>query len=285
VEFHGAWAQLVSEEGRGIATIMEMVRHTRLDCVLGSAATLRRAVAEATHHAHYRSAFGRRLAEQPLMQNVLADLCLDSEAATALALRLARAFDEARGDEAARHFARIAVAIGKYWVTKRAVSVVAEALECLGGNGYVEEGPLARLYRDVPVNSIWEGSGNIQCLDVLRALRKEPESRAAVLDELNRARGGHPAYDRCVARLETELQDDAGSEATARRTVEDLALALQASLLVRAAPQAVADAFCASRLSAGRGLALGTLPAGCAWAAIVERSRPQVAVSAKADRV
>jgi putative acyl-CoA dehydrogenase len=277
VEFRGAWAQLIGPEGRGVANIMEMVRHTRLDCALGSAATLRRAVAEATHHAHYRAAFGRRLAEQPLMQNVLADLCLESEAATALALRLARAFDEAAQDEAARHLARIGVAIGKYWITKRAIAAVAEAMECLGGNGYVDEGPLARLYRDVPVNAIWEGSGNIQCLDVLRALGREPAAAEALLAELNAARGADRRLDRHVERLAGDLRNPAGAEPKARRLVEGLALGLQASLLLRGAPGAVAEAFCAGRLAGDGGLTFGTLPSHIDFLAIIERARPKAA--------
>jgi putative acyl-CoA dehydrogenase len=276
VEFHGAWARLIGEEGRGVANIMEMVRHTRLDCALGSAATLRRAVAEATHHAAHRAAFGKRLLDQPLMQNVLADLCLESEAATALALRLARSFDEASHSTEARAFSRIAVAIGKYWITKRAVAGVAEALECTGGNGFVEESPLARLYRDVPVNAIWEGSGNIQCLDVLRALRKEPGALEALGAEFDLARGGNAHLDAFLSRLERDLLKESAVEAQARRMVEQLALALQAALLVRHAPPAVADAFCASRLSGEGGLLFGALPAGVDFAAIIERARPAV---------
>lgn len=276
IEFHGAWARLIGEEGRGVANIMEMVRHTRLDCALGSAATLRRAVAEATHHAAHRAAFGKRLLDQPLMQNVLADLCLESEAATALALRLARSFDEAPHSAEARAFSRLAVAIGKYWITKRAVAGVAEALECTGGNGFVEESPLARLYRDVPVNAIWEGSGNIQCLDVLRALRKEPGALEALGAELDLARGGNAHLDAFLSRLERDLLKENAVEARARRMVEQLALALQAALLVRHAPPAVADAFCASRLAGEGGLLFGTLPAGVDFAAIIERARPAV---------
>ncbi|MBL8055062.1 MAG: isovaleryl-CoA dehydrogenase [Anaerolineales bacterium] len=279
IELRGAWAQLIGEEGRGVANILEMVRHTRLDCALGSAASLRRAVAEAVHHAHYRAAFGRRLSEQPLMQNVLADLCLESEAATALALRLARAFDDALHDETARHFARAAVAVGKYWITKRAIAGVAEAMECLGGNGYVEEGPLARLYRDVPVNAIWEGSGNIQCLDVLRVLSREPAALEPMLTELRAARGSDRRYDQHVERVLAELRQPEALESRARQLVEALALGLQASLLVRFAPAAVADAFCAGRL-AGAGLALGTLPARADFTALIERARPRLADAA-----
>jgi putative acyl-CoA dehydrogenase len=274
VEFHGASAWLVGEEGRGVATIIEMVRHTRLDCALGSAATLRRAVAEATHHCAHRRVFGKPLIEQPLMQNVLADLCLESEAATALAFRLARGFDQSSDDEEAK-FVRLATAIGKYWVTKRAMAGVAEAMECLGGNGYVEESGMPRLYRDVPVNAIWEGSGNVQCLDVLRAVQKDPETLTATLAEIRRAAGGNHHLDAHVERLEAEFTDTHALEVRARRLVEGLALALQASLLVRHAPTAVSDAFCAGRLGDG-GFAFGTLPADTDFKAIIERNRPQV---------
>ncbi len=271
VEFHGATAWLIGEEGRGIANIIEMVRHTRLDCVLGSAATMRRAVAEAIHHAHYRYAFGDRLINQPLMKNVLADLCLESEAAVALALRLARSFDEASNDETERHFSRVATAIGKYWVTKRAITVVAEALECLGGNGYVEESPLPRMYRDVPLNSIWEGSGNVQCLDVLRAMSKEPETVTALFAELDTAKGVDARYDQFLERINVELSDKSQSEVRARTIVESLAVALQASLLLKHGHPAVREAFSASRL-ADKHLTLGTLPSGIDFDAIIERS-------------
>ncbi|MEP6743820.1 MAG: isovaleryl-CoA dehydrogenase [bacterium] len=274
VEFHGATAWLIGEEGRGVANIIEMVRHTRLDCVLGSSATMRRAVAEALHHAHYRYAFGDRLINQPLMKNVLADLCLESEAAVALALRLARSFDEAPNDETQRHFSRVATAIGKYWVTKRAIPVVAEALECLGGNGYVEESPLPRMYRDVPLNSIWEGSGNVQCLDVLRAMRKEPETVRALFAELDTGKGIDDRYDTLLERINLELSDKSNSEVNARRIVESLGLALQASVLLKHGHPAVREAFCASRLANGQHLTLGTLPARIDFDAIIERSRP-----------
>src|ERR671936_159157 len=189
VEFEGAWARLVGEEGRGVATIIEMVNHTRLDCVIGSAGGMRDAVAQATHHAAHRSVFGRRLLDQPLMRNVLADLCLESEAATAAMLRLARAFDNPEGDEGEELFKRLATGVIKYWTCKRAPAVAAEALECLGGNGYVEESGMPRLYREMPLNSIWEGSGNVQCLDVLRALGRSPESLDALYTELDEAAG------------------------------------------------------------------------------------------------
>ena len=273
VEFHGSLAWLIGEEGRGVANIIEMVRHTRLDCTFGSAATMRRAIAEVLHHAHHRYAFGDRLINQPLMKNVLADLCVEYEAAVALALRLARSFDEAANDETQRRFSRVATAIGKYWITKRAVAVVAEALECLGGNGYVEEAPLARLYRDVPLNSIWEGSGNVQCLDVLRAMRKEPETASALFAELDGATGIDGRYDKLLAQIEVELSDKSKGEVRARRIVESLGVALEASLLLKHGHTAVKEAFCSSRLE-DRHLAFGTLAPKNDLDAIIERARP-----------
>jgi putative acyl-CoA dehydrogenase len=276
VEFHAAWAQIIGEEGRGVANIMEMVRHTRLDCAVGSAATLRRAAAEAIHHCAHRSAFGKLLIEQPLMQNVLADLALESEAATALAFRLARGFDESKNDEQARFFTRAATAVGKFWITKRAMAAVAEAMECVGGNGYVEESVLPRLYRDAPVNSIWEGSGNVQCLDVLRAMQKEPESVEAVLSEINSARGADKNFDRFAEKLERELLASDDLEFRARRVVEKLALALQAQILLQNAPDFVSEAFCASRLTDDRHAVFGTLPPTRDLMKIIERSRPKL---------
>jgi putative acyl-CoA dehydrogenase len=252
---------LLGEEGRGVATIIEMVTHTRLDCVIGSAAGMRRGVAEAIWHARHRSAFGARLVEQPAMVNVLADLALESEAATATALRLARAYDE--DDTALRRFA---TAIAKYWICKRATPHAAESLECLGGNGYVEESPLPRLLRDAPLNGIWEGSGNVIALDVLRALAREPDGIEAFIAECSLARGGNARLDAHLDSLPTALDPW-----SARRAVEELALAFQASLLVRFAPPYVADAFCAARLGDG-GRAFGTLPAGVDGAAIVARA-------------
>jgi putative acyl-CoA dehydrogenase len=276
VELQGAWAQMVGEPGRGVATIIEMVGHTRLDCVIGTAAGMRWGVANATWHAAHRTAFGRRLAEQPLMRNVLADLCIESEAATALAMRLARAYDEAAvGDGRALAFRRVATAIAKYWVCKRGPGHAFEALECLGGNGYVEESGMPRLYREMPLASIWEGSGNVMALDVLRALAREPAALAAFHDELGEAAGADARLDAFCARLREELADTGSLELRARRLVERMALALQGALLVRHAPAAVADAFCASRLAGDGGLQYGTLPAGVDGAAIVGRHTPQ----------
>lgn len=271
VEFHAAWARLIGEEGRGVANIIEMVRHTRLDCILGAAATMRRAVAEAVHHAMYRHAFGKALIDQPLMRNVLADLCLEAEAATALALRLARSFDEAPGNAHERHFSRVATAIGKFWVTRRAIAATGEAMECLGGNGYVEEAPLARLYRDVPVNSIWEGSGNVQCLDVLRALRKEPETVRALTEELESAKGKDAMFDALADRAICGLQPV--EEFSARRLTEDLGLLLQACVLLKGGNPEVAQAFCRSRLSGGARHVFGALPAAVDTGMLIERSR------------
>jgi putative acyl-CoA dehydrogenase len=278
VEFDRAAAWLVGEEGRGVPTIIEMVNHTRLDCVLGSAAGMRVGVAQATHHAAHRSAFGRRLSEQPLMQNVLADLCVESEAATVLAMRLARAFDP--GTEPP--FQRLATAVAKYWVCKRATPHAAEALECLGGNGFVEESGMPRLLRDSPLNSIWEGSGNVIALDVLRAMTREPETFEALMAEVEVARGSDERLDHAIdrARAETEAAAAAGVEQAqrrARRLVEGLALALQGSLVLRHSPPAVAEAFLASRLERDWGQAFGTLPPDVDFEAIIERHRPRLA--------
>jgi putative acyl-CoA dehydrogenase len=267
VELRGTWAQMVGEEGRGVPTIIEMVNHTRLDCVLGSTSGMRAAVEQATWHAAHRTAFGRTLAEQPLMGNVLADLCVESEAATVTALRLARAFD----DPDQELLKRIATAVSKYWVCKRSPAVAGEALECLGGNGYVEESGLPRLYREMPLNSIWEGSGNVQCLDVLRALAKSPETFEAFFAEVGEAAGADRRLDAFVAATRDEFTEPEGIESRARRIVERMAKALQGSLLVRYAPPAVADAYVASRLDGDAGLAFGTLPPSVDFGAIVER--------------
>jgi putative acyl-CoA dehydrogenase len=269
VEFDAARAHLVGEEGRGVKAIIEMVNHTRLDCVIGSASLMRQAVAQATHNAAHRRAFGRLLSEQPLMVNVLADIAVESEATTTLMMRLAAAFD----DESGRDFRRIGVAIAKYWCTKRAISVVAEALECIGGNGYVEESIMPRLYREAPLNSIWEGSGNVNALDVLRAIDREPGVIEAYLAEVAEARGMDPRLDDALATLDGELSQR--SEANARRLVELLATVLQASLLLRHGDPDVADVFCESRLlDAGR--QYGALRPSEKLGAIVERARPLV---------
>lgn len=272
-EFDRTVAWLVGPEGQGVKTIIEMVNCTRLDCVMMSATLMRRTLVEAGHHARYRSAFGARLVDQPLMRNVLADLALESEAATTLTLRLAGAADRAvRGDAGEQAFRRIATAVGKYWVTKRGPAFTAEALECLGGNGYVEESGMPRHYREAPLLSIWEGSGNVNALDVLRALRREPETAQALFGELALAQGADARLDAAVARLKDLLTT--ASETSARRLVEHMALTLQASLLVRHAPAAVADAFCASRLGGDWGHAFGTLPEAADLDAVLERALP-----------
>jgi putative acyl-CoA dehydrogenase len=280
VEFHGAWARMLGEPGRGVPTIIEMVGHTRLDCVIGAAAGMRAGVVAATHHTAHRAAFGRVLAEQPLMRNVLADLCVESEATTMLALRLARAYDEAGTESGASSeelsdthlFKRLATAVSKYWTCKRAPNHAFESLECLGGNGYVEESGMPRLYREAPLASIWEGSGNVMSLDVLRALVRTPRSLEVFLHELEQARGGDRRLDAHLDRLRELFADPATLEARARRVVEALALALQGSLLVRYGDPAVADAFCAARLGGDGGLEYGTLPAGCDFERIVARN-------------
>ena len=275
IEFDSASAWLVGEEGAGVRTIIEMVNHTRLDCVLGGATGMRAGVAQAIHHASHRSVFGRELSEQPLMRNVLADLAIESEAATISALRLARAYDEAlAGDTEAQQLKRIANAVLKYWICKRAVGHAGEALECLGGNGYVEESGMPRLFRESPLNSIWEGSGNVQCLDVLRAMVKSPASVEAFFAEVEEGAVAEPRLRAFVATLREELPGDLETiESRARRLVERMALALQASLLVRYGDEAVAEAFCASRLSGDWGQAFGTLPAGLDFGRIIERHR------------
>ncbi|MFH0516036.1 acyl-CoA dehydrogenase family protein [Streptomyces sp. M41] len=272
VEFDGTWARRVGEEGRGVRTIIEMVAATRLDCVLGSAGLMRQAVAQAIHHCAHREAFGGKLVDKPLMRNVLADLAVESEAATTLALRLAAAYDD--GGEQERALLRIAVPAAKYWVTKRCTPLTVEASECLGGNGYVEESGMPRLVRESPLNSIWEGAGNVQALDVLRALQREPAALNAYLQEVGLARGADHRLDAAIKGLLTELADLEGIEARARRVTERLALVLQGSLLIRFAPPEVADAFCASRLGTDAGTVFGTLPHNLALPAIVARATP-----------
>ncbi|MBS1876506.1 MAG: isovaleryl-CoA dehydrogenase [Acidobacteria bacterium] len=268
VEYRGAWARRIGEEGRGVATIMEMVQHTRLDCSIGSTALMRRALVEAVHHARHRAAFGRLLADQPLMRAVLADLAMETEAAQLATLRIARAFDRRASENA---LARLLVAAAKFWICKRAPAMIAEALECLGGSGYVEESILPRLYREAPVNSVWEGSGNVICLDVLRAVRKEPEAVEALVGELRETRGLDAAYDRGLGALETALGD--ADETRARALTEAMAKLLQASLMLRWSPAAAT--FCATRLGPDGGATFGALPAGADAQAIVDRAFPE----------
>ena len=258
VEFRGAWARRIGEEGRGIPAIMEMVQHTRLDCMIGSAALMRQSLVQALHHARHRKAFGKLLIDQPLMRNVLADLSLESQAATLLMMRIARAFDARSSDTLEQALARFATPVGKYWICKRCPAAVVEALECLGGNGYVDDCVMPRLYREAPLNSIWEGCGNVICLDILRAMKKDPATPQALIHEARLARSGDRRFDAYLRALEADLPK--ADEVTARRIAERLALALQASLMIRHAAPAAADAFCATRLAGDGGHAFGTLP-------------------------
>ncbi len=276
IEYERTRATLIGEEGRGIAAIMPMVALTRLDCAAGSAALMRQALMQAIFHARGRAAFGRVLSVQPLMRNVLADLALEAESAIMLTLRVARSFDSAH-DESERLFARIATAVAKYWVTRRAPRFIYEAMECLGGAGYVEESMLPRLYREAPVNSIWEGSGNVQCLDVLRAATREPAVLDAVMSQLHTVYGADPQLDGFIHRLKTGFTVAGISEAGARRWVEDLALTLSAGELIKHAPPAVAQAYCRARLGQDRGLEYGGLPADVAAEPLIERALPTMA--------
>jgi putative acyl-CoA dehydrogenase len=281
VEFEGAWARLVGEEGRGVNAIIEMVHHTRLDCAIAAAALMRQGLVQAVHHARHRRAFGKLLIDQPLMRNVLADLAIDSAAATLLMIRVARSFDGRSADPQEHAFCRVATAVAKYWLCKRSPVHVGESLEVLGGNGYVEESILPRLYREAPLYSIWEGSGNVICLDILRALRRDPETAEAVIQELRSTAGSDPRLRSYVAQVESDLQactkasakngdgQDNG-ESQARRLAEQLALALEACLVVGHSAPAVAEGFLASRLEGDRGQAYGTLPPGIDVAAILD---------------
>jgi putative acyl-CoA dehydrogenase len=276
IEMADVWGALVGEEGRGIPTIIEMVNHTRLDCILGSTAIMRQGVAQATWHTHHRNAFGAPLDEQPLMTNVLADLAVESEAATVSALRIARAFEADVRDDHEQRVKRLLTPIVKYWTCKRAPQHAAEALECLGGAGYVEESDLPRLFRQSPLNGVWEGSGNVICLDVLRAIARDPSTLDAYWDEVGVAAGADRRLDERVRELRKEFDDLDAIESRARRLVEQFAVVFQGSLLVRFAPAAVADAFCAARLNGDAYRAFGTMPPGIDAKAIVERARPTV---------
>lgn len=273
VEFQGAAAWLIGEEGRGVRNIIEMATYTRLDCAVASAGMMRQAVSQAVHHCAHRSVFQKRLIDQPLMTNVLADLALETEAATALSFRVARSFDRAGESAAEATFRRIMTPVAKYWVCKRAPGLAYEAMECLGGNGYVEEGIAGRIYREMPVNAIWEGSGNVMCLDVLRALGREPEALDVLFEEFGGARGESRFYDRALDRLHDEFAEIGTLEGRSRQVVEDLAKVAAASILIAHAPAAVADAYCASRFCGERGDLYGTLPQGADLRAIVERAR------------
>jgi putative acyl-CoA dehydrogenase len=273
VEFAGAEGELIGEEGRGIPTIIEMSNYARLDCAIGSAGLMRQAVTQAIHHAAHRVAFQKKLIDQVLMTNVLADLALESEAATVLTMRLARAYDE--DDELALVWRRVMTPAAKFWICKRAPLLAAEAMEVLGGNGYVEECVMPRIYRELPVNSIWEGSGNIMCLDVLRALERIPHAGELLLREIGETARGDKRLQSVAGRLERELgQRDRHDESQARTIVRDLVLAMQGALLLQHAPAAVADAFCSSRLGDEPGGTFGLLPHGSNFRAIVESAAP-----------
>jgi putative acyl-CoA dehydrogenase len=273
IELDAAWGRLVGDDGQGVRTIIAMINHTRLDCVIGVTGQMRAGLSQAIHHAQHRSAFGRCLIEQPLMAAVLTDLAIESEAATTLMMRLARSWDN-DATEADEAFRRLATTVAKYWVCKRAPMFAAEALECLFGSGYVEESPMARLFRESPLNGIWEGSGNVMCLDVLRAIQRAPDSLVAVMAEINEGRGADSHLDRAMTDLQAELADRDSIEARSRGVVERIALVLQGSLLVRFAPSAVADAFCATRLGDEGGRAFGTLPRSVDVGAILRRAWP-----------
>ena len=274
-ELRGAWAQMVGAEGRGVATILKMVTMTRFDCMIGSSSGMRQAVAQALHHCNYRSAFGKRLVEQPLMQNVLADLVIEHEAALALTMRIGRALDVGDASEQEKMLVRVGTAVGKYWICKRTPAHAVEAMECIGGSGVMEDCIMPRLFRESPVNSIWEGSGNVQCLDMLRAMSRNPGSVEAYMDEVKAAAGADRRLDQYVSNLGRELKDAEDIEYRARRVVEKMALALQGSLLVRYGNPAVADAFCAARLGGDTsGLTFGALPRGVDCAAIIQRAAP-----------
>ncbi|MCR8914615.1 isovaleryl-CoA dehydrogenase [Marinobacter panjinensis] len=274
-ELRGALAWMVGEEGRGVPTIIEMVAMTRFDCMIGSSAGMRQALAQASHHCHHRSAFGNRLSDQPLMQNVLADLALESEAALAYTMRIARSLDN-QHLEHERLLARLATPVGKYWICKRTPNHAYEAMECIGGSGVMEDCIMPRLLRESPVNAIWEGSGNVQCLDTLRALQKEPDTLDAFFSEAAEARGSDARFDRFLAQLQNDFADISDFEYRARNLVDRLALLMQASLLIRNSDPAVADAFCASRLEHNGGLNYGNLPSGTDPVAIIKRATPVV---------
>ena len=272
IEYHGAYAEMVGEEGRGVPTIIEMVHATRFDCILAPAAYMRQAVANALWHAAHRTAFQRKLIDQPLMRSVLADMAIESEAATALTFRIAKSFDES-ADEGTAAFARIATPIGKYWINKRVVNLAYEAMEVHGGGGYVEDGVMTRIYRQSPLNSIWEGSGNVVCLDILRAIRRDPRSAQELVAELEKSRGANQLLDRAIDDVKSMLAGQ-HEEALARHLAETMALALQGAILIQNAPGFVSDAFCATRLCDHPGLSCGASDAKIDVDAVLGRAMP-----------
>lgn len=279
VEYRGAFAWMIGEEGRGVRTIIEMVSMTRFDCMVGSSGIMRQALAQAIHHTSGRSAFGKNLHDQPLMQNVLADLSIESEAALAISMRIANSLDHLQAnpdDEQEARFSRVATAIGKYWICKRAAQFTYEAMECIGGVGVVEDNILPRLYREAPINAIWEGSGNVQCLDVLRAMQKDPKVMDAFMNELAKALRHYPEFDEYLLALKSEFTDLASLEYRARSVVEKLAIAWQASTLIQYGNKDVASAYVRSRLTGYGGYYYGTLPADVDVKAIIERAKPQL---------
>ncbi len=279
IEFENTWSRLIGEEGRGVATIIEMANYTRLDCAIAGAALIRQALTQALHHAQYRSAFGKKLIEQPLMQNVLADLCLESEAATLSFLRLAQSYDRKSASEQEKNFGRVATAVMKFWLTKRSIVTTSEALEVHGGNGFVEESVMPRLFRQAPVNSLWEGSGNVMCLDVLRALNKDPKAVDAFLSEVQKGTDKNPHLKRYVSDLTDRLKKNGSDEHQARVLVEQMAVALQGSLLVSEGDPQVAEAFCRGRLADRCSYGFGTLPKDLNFKHILERSKvPAVSI-------
>ncbi len=275
-ELRGAYGWLIGDEGRGVANILEMVSLTRFDCMVASAGMMRQAVSQITHHCHYRAAFGKKLDQQPLMQNVLTDLTLEAEASVAMSMRVARRLDEAGSNEQAQHFVRLATAIGKYWICKRSPAHAYEAMECIGGSGVMENSIMPRLYREAPINTIWEGSGNVQCLDVLRAMNKAPGSVDAYLAELESSQDQNMLFDNYLLKLKKALSDKKDLEYNARSLVEKMALALQASCLIQSGDPVVSDAFCQARLGKQSGLVYGMLPGGIDCHKIIERARPDL---------
>jgi putative acyl-CoA dehydrogenase len=273
IEYYRTWAKLIGEEGQGIRVIMDMVHHTRLDTAVAAAGMMRHAVVQAVHHTSHRRAFQKLLSQHPLMQNVLADLVVEWAAASMLAARAGRSLDEVMAKPDASSFSRLAVAVAKFWVNKRLPAHVAEALECLGGSGYVEECTMPRLYRQAPLNSIWEGSGNVICLDVLRTITRDRMAAEALLEEVETARGGNPRLDTAIDRLSASIRGLSSEEVQARRLVELIAVVLQGALLVKHGPDAVADAYCASRLVEDGCRSYGTLPKGVAFDDIIRLGR------------